>query len=138
MTVTGGPEPFPIAQQFLDLVTRYSEGITLTPDAQWIAASLLQNASAAIAAVPDEYRRYALQDATSKLYQALSAIRSDLDRYQVMEVNEPLLTELLRAQCPVPPFCYGDANDPLRATTPSDVTAWIERVRDSVVQVSSV
>jgi hypothetical protein len=125
---TGGRRPDPIILELLKVLERYTQGITLAPDARGIIRTLLGNASLTIRQLPAGYRTDALNDAISRLDRVSREIRNEVDEHRYQFIDGSQLTELLRVRCPFPPFCYGDENEPFRAAGPTDVMNWLNRL----------
>lgn len=122
MAMTGGPAG--VFVEFIEVVERYSAGLTLDPAAERIVERLLVSASLEIQLAPEPEHAQRLRAAVTALELVAEQLAAEVRARQLAWVSGDLLAELLRPFCPLPPFCYGDQEaDALGFLSPAGTVA---------------
>lgn len=120
MSMAEGPQR--INPEFQQIFENYAEGFEFDPGARHLVTSLLIRGTQAFPEVGQGGQDEGLEEAKVRLDQAMSVVADELRSRGITLVDETSLNLLMRAQCPLPPFCYehgsspgtGSAQDPHR------------------------
>jgi hypothetical protein len=104
--------PQRIHPDFQQIFEQHAEGFEFEPGARRLVMRLLMRGTEAFAETEEGGQDEGLEEAKSRLDQAMSAVADELHSRGITVVDETSLSLLMRAQCPLPPFCNEQGSSP--------------------------
>jgi hypothetical protein len=118
--------PQRIHPEFQQIFEQHAEGFEFEPGARRLVMRLLMRGTEAFPEAREGGHDEGLEEARSRLEQAMSAVADELHGRGITVVDETSLSLLMQAQCPLPPFCNEHGSSP---GTSSTQDPYVEKMR---------
>ena len=104
--------PQRIRPEFQQIFEHHADGFEFEPRARRLVMELLARGTEAFPETEEGGHDEGLEEAGSRLDEAMGAVADELHNRGITVVDETNLSLLMRAQCPLPPFCYESGSSP--------------------------
>jgi len=104
--MTTADSPGQVHPEFWEIFQSNAKGFEFEPNARRMVLKLLSQGTDAVLSARESLHYEELEEAKSRLSDAMSSVANELRSRGITVVDESSLGLLMRSHCPLPPFCY--------------------------------